>query len=148
MIKLFKLIFILLFFFSNNLFSKEIEIIGNQRISDETIILLSGIDENIELNNTNLNFILKRLYDTNFFEDVSLDFNKTKLTINVKEYPIIENIQITGIKKKPLIELIKNNINIKEKGPFNLNKVEDEKKKNQLIVESNWLLFFYCRHYL
>ena len=134
MIKLFKLIFILLFFFSNNLFSKEIEIIGNQRISDETIILLSGIDENIELNNTNLNLILKRLYDTNFFEDVSLDFNKTKLTVNVKEYPIIENIQISGIKKKPLIELIKNNINIKEKGPFNFNKVEDEKKKINLLL--------------
>ena len=46
---------------------KKIDIKGNNRISNETIILFGEIDENADLTNEDLNIILKRLYETNFF---------------------------------------------------------------------------------
>ena len=65
--------FLIIFFFKNYSLAKEIsniEIIGNNRISNETIIVFSDYKNNIEINERNINNILKNLYDTNFFKDV------------------------------------------------------------------------------
>ena len=40
------------------------------------------------------------MYDSNFFEDVSVKFEKNILTISVKEQPIIQDIIIDGVKAK------------------------------------------------
>ena len=45
----------------------KIEIIGNDRISDETIKLFISLDKNDVINEVELNNILKELYETNFF---------------------------------------------------------------------------------
>ena len=71
---------------------KKIEIKGNERISNETILMFSSILENDDLNKKDINDLLIRLYETNFFEDVSLNLNNNILTINIKENPIIEKI--------------------------------------------------------
>ena len=67
---------ILLIFFSTTYsFAKDIskiEINGNKRISNETIILFSDYKNNIEINEKNLNNILKNLYNTKFFKVVSV----------------------------------------------------------------------------
>ena len=55
----------------------KIEIIGNDRISNETIKLFIPIKINDEINNVKLNQILKELYDTEYFKDVTLNL-KTK----------------------------------------------------------------------
>ena len=69
---------------------KDIKVKGNDRISDETIIMFSAVrmDENVDANK--LNQFLKNLYSTNFFEDVSLNLKNNVLTITVKENPIIQ----------------------------------------------------------
>ena len=41
---------------------KKIEVNGNQRISSETIILFGEIDTDKDLNDKELNFIIKNLY--------------------------------------------------------------------------------------
>ena len=41
-----------------------------------------------------LNNILKDLYETDFFKDISVNLNNQILSINVQENPIIENIFI------------------------------------------------------
>ena len=84
----------------------EIEINGNQRISEETIIILGDIKKNVDYDNKKLNKILKNLYSTNFFNDIQLKLSDGKLTINLSENPIIENIEITGIKKQELSEML------------------------------------------
>ena len=83
---LFKSIFFILILFSNFAFSKslnKIEILGNDRISDETIKLFISLDINDEINDKTLNKILKDLYETDYFEDVSVNFEKNILSINL-----------------------------------------------------------------
>ncbi len=46
---------------------KKIQITGNKRISDETILMFSKINEGQDFNNSMLNELLKNLYDSNFF---------------------------------------------------------------------------------
>ena len=48
----------------------EIKISGNERISNETIKLYGEIEVNKNYTETDLNKILKNLYETSFFEDV------------------------------------------------------------------------------
>ena len=70
----------------------EVEINGNQRISKGTIIVLGGIKKGVDYDNNKLNSILKNLYDTNFFNDIQLKLSDGKLSINLSENPIIEDI--------------------------------------------------------
>ena len=63
----------------------NIEILGNNRISEKTIILFSDIKKNQKYDASKINKTLKNLYETDFFEDVKVTFNNGKITINVKE---------------------------------------------------------------
>ena len=97
------------------------EISGNKRISNESIIVLGQINLNDEFDDNKLNSILKNLYDTNFFSDVILSIENNVLKINVIENPIIENIEITGIKNKKLLEDVLENIQLKDRMSFTEN---------------------------
>ena len=66
-----------------------------------------------------LNDALKNIYETNFFEDVSLNINSGILNINVKEFPVIQNIEFNGIKRQKTIELLKDQISLKSRSSFN-----------------------------
>ena len=52
----------------NNIF-----VVGNDRISNETILMFSKIENNTNINDEIINNILKNLYETNFFEDVFIE---------------------------------------------------------------------------
>ena len=45
-----------------------------------------------------LNAILKNIYDTKFFKKINLDIKDSILSIIVDENPIIEAVEINGIK--------------------------------------------------
>ena len=108
--KLFK--FLIVFFYLCN-FSASSEIIknivikGNDRISDETVRMFIDLDNLDNVNDNTINKILKDLYDSNFFETVSVKYDDNVLLINLKELPIIQNIYIEGIKAKKFKEDIK-----------------------------------------
>ncbi len=107
---------------------KEVEISGNQRISNETIIMLGQVKQNIDYDNDKLNDILKKLYNTNFFNDIDLKLSDGKLIINLIENPIIEDIDITGIKMKGLTEKLLEEMSLKNRMSFT---------KNQLLEDTN-----------
>ena len=88
---------------------------GNERVSDETIKIYGEVQLNQEFKESDLNLILKNLYETEFFEDVKVSFNNNILTIDLKEYPIINQLIIVGEKSKKYIERIIEVINSKEK---------------------------------
>ena len=92
---------------------------GNVRISSQTVINFSEFNKGDDLTNNDLNDGLKKIYETNFFEDVSINIKDNILTISVKEYPIIQDIKFTGIKAKKFIELLNNEIKLKSKSSFN-----------------------------
>ena len=113
---------IVLFFFLLSVLRAEtlqkIEISGNKRISDQTIIIFSEIEINEEITKNKLDAIIKKLYQTNFFKNINLSFENQTLFLNVEENPIIENLQITGIKKQSLVEFIKSKLQLAEMKSF------------------------------
>ena len=97
---------------------QKIEISGNKRISDQTIIIFSEIEINEEITKTKLDEVIKNLYKTNFFRNINLSFENQTLFLKVEENPIIENLQITGIKKQSLVEFIKDKLQLAEMKSF------------------------------
>ena len=112
---------------------KKIQIEGNKRISPETIKVLSSVSKNIDINKDDLNVILKNLYETDFFSDVSVTLNENILTISVKENPVIQTITVKGIKKESLKETIQENFILKEKNSF----IEDTFKSNLQDIKNS-----------
>ena len=108
------LIILLITGYSNSSNIKNIEVIGNKIISNDTIIVLSGLKNQNDFNNISLNEALKKLYDSTFFKDVNFVKENEKLLIQVVENPIIENIEISGIKKQSFLDLIKETISSKK----------------------------------
>ena len=75
--KIFFKFFLIIILSTNLSFSDqitEIKIIGNKRISNETILVLGDINSGQEFTNENLNYTLKKLYETNFFSDINVTF--------------------------------------------------------------------------
>ena len=97
---------------------KKLEISGNKRISDETIKIFSEINLEEDVSKQKLDRLIKNLYKTNFFSDINVTLEDQILKINVKENPIIDNFQITGIKKQSLVEFIKGKIQLAEMKSF------------------------------
>ena len=107
----------------------KISINGNDRISNKTVQMFANIELKDEISNNKLNQILKDLYETNFFENVKVQFENNTLTIVVNEYPIIQNINYNGIKSKTLLEEINFEKLIREKSPYNNITIEAEKNR-------------------
>ena len=59
----------------------KINITGNERISKETIKMFSGVSIQDDLFESDLNEILKKLYNTNFFDLVSVKIKNKVLII-------------------------------------------------------------------
>ena len=133
-----KLIFItILFFFTSNAFSQminEIKVEGNNRISKETIFIYGEIELNKDYSEDELDKILKNLYSTNFFEDISVKINKI-FEIKLKEYPVINKLIFTG-EKKTLVDQIKKVISSKEKNSFIKSSVVKDIEKIKKLYSS------------
>ncbi len=110
---------------------KEIKVINNDRISKDTIQIFSGIKIGESYDQNDLNKILKDIYDTEFFSDVTLEIKDGVLIIDVKENKIIQNISVEGIKRQELIEDLKSRISSKDKNPF----VENNIKNDVLLIK-------------
>ena len=135
----FKIVFLISILFTVNAFSttlNKIEVSGNDRISDETIKLFISANINDDIDDNKLNKILKDLYETNFFKNVSLKFDNQILFINVLENPIIENIIYKGIKSNRILDIIKKETNIKSRSSYNENIIKKEKIKIQYILKN------------
>tara|TARA_B100000674_G_scaffold497023_1_gene529252 strand:+ start:3496 stop:5751 length:2256 start_codon:yes stop_codon:yes gene_type:complete len=105
---------------------KKILINGNDRVSDETVIMFSDLKIGDSISQERLNNALKQLYFTNYFSKVTINNVKGNINILVEENPIIQKVVINGIKDKNILENL-NNITIKvEKYPFVENQVNDQ----------------------
>ena len=102
----------------NSAIIKKIEIIGNDRVSDQTIIVYGDIKINEDVNEQKLNQILNDLYSTDFFEDVKIQIKEDILIINLKEYSVINKLIFFGEPSNRIKSEIKKNIKSKEKGSF------------------------------
>ena len=121
---------ILNFFFSilNAEIIKKIEINGNKRISDETIKVYGEFRDSLgqDLSKSDLDRILKNLYLTDFFENVSIEIINNTLTVDLKEYPVVNQLIIVGEKSTKLENEIKKIIRTKEKNSFIENNLKQD----------------------
>ena len=117
---------LILSFNANSDIIKKFSISGNERVSDETIIIFSKLKIGNKINDSILNESLKDLYLTNYFEDIKISDNNGIVFIKVKENPIIQSVKINGINKDSIYDNIKNITNKVEKYPFVESKINDQ----------------------
>jgi len=121
---MFKKIFTINFFlilFATVLYSEvidNIKVLGNKRISKESIIVFGNIELDKNYLENDLNIILKKLYQTNFFKTINLGIQNKTLNIDLIENPIIESLTISGIKQISLEEQLRTFLSLKERSSF------------------------------
>ena len=103
---------------------KDIKINNNKRITEETIVTYGNIELNKEYNQKELNNIVKDLYDTNFFKNISIKIDGETLVLSVEENKIIQNVRVEGVKSNKIKEAILKNLFSKDKSPFLIEKVK------------------------
>ncbi len=74
----------------------RIDVSGNQRIEADTIRVIAGISPNERVSPEQLNQALQNLFDSGLFENVELQPNAGRLTINVVENPTINAVAFEG----------------------------------------------------
>ena len=111
-IKFIKKIFILItfqFLLIQNVNSITIEgfdIQGNDRVSDQTVIMFSSLKIGDEINDNILNEALKKLYYTDYFKQVEISLDNEIVNIKLTENPIIQSVIIEGIEVDSLVKKI------------------------------------------
>ncbi len=122
--------------------AKEITVTGNQRIETDTIKAFFG---NIDINDqSQLNKILKQLYDSKLFSDINLVSSPTELQIMLRESPIINKLEIVG-NKSLSDDVITQELQLKERDVYNKSVLIDDviriteiyKRSGRVKVEIN-----------
>ena len=120
-IKNFVSIALFIIFFSINTYAevvKKIEISGNDRVSKETIIVFGDISVGKNYEISDVNNLIKKLYDTTLFSNISVNIKNNILNIVVKENPMINLVTIEGEKAKKFKEKILELLSSRENSSF------------------------------
>jgi len=149
--KILKLFFLKLFLISiikviiiNNAYAekiKEFKISGNQRLAKETIVLFTDLSIGDDIDQDIINISFKKLFETNYFKNLKIDFKDGIVLIDVIENPIIEKITINGIKNKSILRELEKVTRKSEKYPFIEANIIKEKNQLNNIVRSNGFYF-------
>ena len=92
---------------------------NNERISLGTIKTYGKIEIGKDYSEDDLNQVLKNLYETKFFKNISLKIDNQVLIIDLIENKLVQTIIIEGIKSSTIKNTILESLIIKEKAPFN-----------------------------
>ena len=135
----FIIFFSIIVLFSNLLSAEivnKIEINGNKRISDETIKIYGGVENNKNYSEKDLNKILESIYSTNFFKNVDVKVLNNTLFIELEEHPVINQLIITGEKANKFKDQIKKIIFSKQKGSYIKSFVTQDVEKIKSLYSS------------
>ncbi|WP_440927626.1 outer membrane protein assembly factor BamA [Candidatus Pelagibacter sp.] len=113
----------------------QIEVNGNDRVSNESILMFSKIQIGDDLNQIKINNALKNIYESNFFSDVKIKLKANKLSIFVVENPVIENIEYQGIKSKTLIENLTKNLKLKSRSSYDVSILNNDVKQINFLLK-------------
>ena len=128
-IKIFLPVFFLFFIYSSKSYSEvvnKIETEGNKRITAETMVIFGDIILGKNYNNTDINLLIKKLYETNFFENISVELEQGILKITVVENPIINKITFEGEQATKYVEALNELLTLREKTSFMKNYVKSD----------------------
>ena len=129
----FKKVFILFFFLPTLLSSvsvaemvTKVEVKGNKRITLETVVMFADISAGKDYQTSDLNLIIKKLYETTFFSKIDVKILDGKLIINLEENPIINSVVFDGEKAKKFTEKIIDLTSLRENGAFVENNIKSD----------------------
>ena len=122
---------------------KEIKILGNERITSDTIKIFTTVKTNDDIDENKVNFILKELYETGFFKNVNVEFKNNVLEINVVENPIIQEIRYEGIKAQKIRNAILSDLKLKSRSSFN--EIFLDQDKNSIISSLRSLGYYFSK---
>ena len=63
----------------------KVEVKGNNRISSETVMIFGDVVVGNDYEQSDISTLIKKLYNTNFFSNISVELINNKLTIFVEE---------------------------------------------------------------
>jgi len=136
---MFKYFIIIFLLFNISLRAEIVEkvvVSGNDRISTETIIVYGEINLKKDYSIFDINNLTKNLYETDFFRDIKISLNNGILNINVKEYPVINSVDMKGEPSTKVKETILKELKLKSKESFIESKMSDDINKIKEIYAS------------
>ena len=81
---------------------EEILVYGNKRVSDDTIKMFSQLKVGQNINEIDLNNVLKDLYNSNFFKMYQLKLLTRKLLLKLKNHILLRILVMKELKLKKL----------------------------------------------
>ena len=132
------LIFLLMGIKSQAEIVKSVDVIGNKRITLETVMVFGDITVGKDYKTSDINSLIKKLYETNYFSNISVELINGRLSITVEENPIIQVLKFEGIKNKRILELLKDQIDRKHFYNFEIS--SDFNTSILILLTSNFFL--------
>ena len=135
--KIYPLVFLLYILFSVNSFSEvvnKVEVKGNERIASETILVFGDIAIGKDYGSDDVSTLIK---------NISVELINNKLSITVKENPIINSIIFKGEKADKYKEQITELLTLREKSSFVTNNVKSD--VNQIKSFYRMLGFYFVK---
>ena len=128
-INLLYILIIFVFIISTKSFAEDVnkvKVVGNERISLESILVFGDITIGNNFETSDVNLLLKKLYETNFFSNIKIAIENGQMTITVTENPIVNTIVFDGEKAKKYTERLKDLFLLKEKSSYISNNVKSD----------------------
>ena len=123
-------VFIIFYFvFNSQSYSeiiKKVKVLGNDRVSLETIMVFGDITIGSNYESEDINLLIKKLYETTFFSNISIDLENGNLSIVVAENPIINSVIFEGEKAKKYKKVLHELIVLREKTSFLRNNIKSD----------------------
>ena len=119
----------------------DIKVFGNKRISKQTLIVLGKIDLGVNYNNDKLNVVFKNLYESDFFKKITFNISNSILEITIIENPIIEDLELNGIKSNNLKKGIFEKISLQSRKSYIDSKLSSDLNLIKNIIKSNGYYF-------
>ena len=114
-------IFVFLVLFNIKSYAEVVDkviVTGNERISLETVVIFGDISIGKNYEKSDISLIIKKLYQTTFFSNISVNLSNNVLTLEVKENPIVNTILFNGENAKKNIEKLNEFLLVREKGSY------------------------------
>lgn len=106
----------------------DIQVEGNQRIEPSAVETYLGINRGQKVGHYELDLGLKKLYETGFFADVGLDFDKGIISVRVVENPSINKVIFEG-NDQISSEDLEREITLRSRSIYTRTKVQNDLKR-------------------
>ena len=128
----------------------KVKVEGNERISLETIVIFGDITIGKNYETSDVNLLIKKLYETTFFSNISVVLENNKLSIVVTENSFINSIIFNGEKAKKYTERISELLFVREKTSFVSGNIKGDVNQSieSMPLAMDVALFIPLRRYL